>query len=53
MKVGGHIKYNLAGVNSSGEFSQVRRFKEFHALSETLKTRWPGCFVPSIPEKSM
>lgn len=53
VKIGGHVKYTVTGVDDEGEFSDVRRFREFHALAEVLRTRWPGCYVPSIPEKKM
>jgi hypothetical protein len=53
VKVGGNVKYTVSGVDDEGEFSAVRRFREFHALATTLKNRWPGCYVPSIPEKKI
>jgi len=31
----------------------LRRYNEFHTLHATLVERWPGCFVPCIPEKQM
>ena len=40
-------------MDDEGEFTEVRRFREFHALGESLKTRWPGCYMPSIPEKKV
>jgi len=30
-----------------------RRFNEFFALRASLCERWPGCYVPCIPEKKM
>ena len=53
VKIGGHIKYTVTGIDDEGDFSEVRRFREFHALGQVLKTRWPGCYVPSIPEKKL
>ena len=53
VKVSGHVKYTCTGVDSQGDFSQVRRFKEFHALGQTLKARWPGCYIPSFPDKQL
>lgn len=29
-----------------------RRFKEFDALYRVLVDRWPGCYIPAIPEKA-
>ena len=51
MKVGSSIKYTVEGVDDEGDFSVVRRYREFHALATVLKQRWPGCYVPAIPEK--
>lgn len=53
MKVGSTVKYNLTGADSEGDFQQVRRFREFAALSEALAKNWPGVYVPSIPEKQL
>lgn len=53
MKVQGHVKYSVTGVDFDGEFNDVRRFREFHALADVLRIRWPGCYIPSIPEKKM
>ena len=53
VKISGHIKYTVTGIDDEGEFSEVRRFREFHALGQVLRTRWPGCYIPSIPEKKM
>jgi sorting nexin-1/2 len=43
----------VTGVDFDGEFNDVRRFREFHALADVLRIRWPGCYIPSIPEKKM
>lgn len=32
VKIGGNVKYTVTGVDDEGEFSEVRRFREFHAL---------------------
>jgi hypothetical protein len=53
VKISGHVKYTVNGVDDEGDFTEVRRFREFHALGQVLRTRWPGCYVPSIPEKKM
>lgn len=53
VKVSGHIKYTVTGIDDEGEFKEQRRFREFHALSIVLRTRWPGCYVPAIPEKKL
>ena len=53
VKITGHVKYTVTGIDDEGEFTDVRRFREFHALGQVLRTRWPGCYVPSIPEKKV
>ena len=53
VKIQGHVKYSVTGVDDDGEFNDVRRYREFHALADILRIRWPGCYVPSIPEKKM
>ena len=51
--VGGTTKYTVVGVDEDGDFKIMRRFKEFHALSTQMRTRWPGIYVPAMPEKKM
>ena len=53
IKVAGAVKYTVTGVDDEGDFSEIRRFREFYALADTLRIRWPGCYVPSIPEKKV
>ena len=53
IKVSGHIKYTVSGVDSDGPFEETRRFSEFYALREALASRWPGVYIPAIPEKKM
>lgn len=52
-KFGSTIKYTVTGQDSQGKFEVVRRYNEFHILHVTLTGRWPGCFVPCIPEKQI
>lgn len=47
----GHIKYTVVGVDSDGEFTEARRFKEFNAFRTVMLQRWPGIYIPSLPEK--
>lgn len=51
VKVSGHIKYNVTGEDSEGPFEESRRYKEFFALRNVLISRWPGIYIPAIPEK--
>lgn len=53
IKVSGHIKYTVTGVDAEGPFEEQRRYKEFFALRNTLSTRWPGIYIPPIPEKKI
>lgn len=46
-----NIKYTVEGVDDEGEFTTLRRYREFNALAQVLRQRWPGCYVPCIPEK--
>jgi len=53
VKIQGHIKYTVTGEDASGAFEEVRRYKEFFALRNVLLQRWPGVYIPAIPEKKM
>ena len=46
VKIGGHVKYTVTGVDDEGEFTEVRRFREFHSLGVVMRNRWPGCYIP-------
>ena len=51
-QIGSVIKYTVTGQDSEGKFEIQRRYKEFDALHRTLNERWPGCYIPAIPEKA-
>ncbi len=53
MKVQKHIKYTVRGIDSDGAFEEMRRFSEFFALRNMLSLRWPGVYIPQIPEKKV
>jgi hypothetical protein len=53
IKIAGHIKYTVTGVDADGPFEDQRRYKEFFALRNTLAQRWPGIYIPPIPEKKL
>jgi hypothetical protein len=36
VKITGHIKYTVTGVDSDGPFEEQRRYREFFALRNTL-----------------
>ena len=44
--------YTVKGVDDEGEFEISRRYRVFFALFLVFKTRWPGCFLPQLPEKN-
>lgn len=52
-KVSGHIRYTVSGVDSEGPFEETRRFSEFFALRNVLYQRWPGIYIPALPEKKL
>lgn len=43
----------MSGVDADGPFEEARRFSEFYALYVTLTARWPGVYIPAIPEKKL
>lgn len=53
VKSGGHIVYTVNGVDGEGPFEETRRFREFYALRNVLVQRWPGIYIPAIPEKKI
>lgn len=52
-KIGTVVKYTVTGWDDEGQFTVQRRFSEFYELWESLVSRWPGCYVPGIPEKEL
>ena len=44
-------KYQVSGRDNNGDWTCQRRFNEFEALARCLNNRWPGCYIPAIPEK--
>lgn len=53
VKVSGHIKYTVTGEDSEGNFEATRRFNEFFTLRKVLLERWPGIYIPALPEKKL
>ena len=50
-KQGSHYVYSVSGIDEDGEFTCTRRFNEFFTLRAVLHQRWPGIYIPAIPEK--
>jgi len=48
---GGHMTYKVCGEDKKGTFEVVRRYKEFLVFRALLCKRYPGFFIPPIPEK--
>lgn len=49
-----YISYKITANNERGElFSSVRRFSDFHWLSQQLARNCPGAIVPAIPDKKI
>jgi hypothetical protein len=48
-----YIMYTISGKDNEGEFSTDRRYSEFDKLRFRLFDRWPGLFIPNLPEKSV
>lgn len=47
-----HTFYTISGTDKHGSFIIERRFSEFEALRRILLERWPGCFVPTLSDKT-
>ncbi|CAD8084704.1 unnamed protein product [Paramecium primaurelia] len=48
-----YIVYTIKGKDCFGEFETCRRFNEFYTIRELLLAKWPGQYIPPIPEKSV
>lgn len=44
--------YLIKGEDCNGVIEVYRRFNEFFELREAMKARWPGCFIPAVPDKN-
>lgn len=45
--------YHIEGSDKNGQINVFRRFNEFYKMRVALVKRFPGCFIPSIPEKAI
>ena len=46
--------YQIAGELTEefgGKFSVMKRYSDFFALKQAIAARWPGFYLPPIPEK--
>ena len=45
--------YHITGEDKKGSIDVFRRFNEFYKMRLAIVKRFPGCFIPSIPDKSI
>jgi len=45
--------YSIKGNDELGAFECQRRYSRFLILREVLRSRWPGVYIPPLPEKKM
>ena len=50
---GGFTSYMISGTDKLGAFEIRRRFNDFFVLREGLRKKFPGCYIPPIPEKKV
>jgi sorting nexin-1/2/sorting nexin-4 len=48
-----YVVYRITGTDKNGPIDVFRRFNEFYKMRAALIKRFPGCFIPSIPDKSI
>jgi len=48
-----HVVYTIKGTDKEGQFEVVRRYKDFDKIRSLLVIRWPGCYIPPLPPKSV
>ncbi|CAD8166047.1 unnamed protein product [Paramecium octaurelia] len=51
--ISNYVVYTIKGKDCFGDFETQRRFNEFFTIRELLLAKWPGQYVPPIPEKSV
>ena len=49
----GFYTYLIMGNDELGTFEIRRRYNDFFHLREILKKKWPGLYIPPIPEKKL
>jgi sorting nexin-1/2 len=48
-----HVAYQITGIDKNGVFQVSRRYNDFLLLREKITERWPGIYIPLLPEKKM
>lgn len=46
-----YVVYCIKGSDKDSPFEVYRRYSNFAVLRVALVKRWPGCFIPPLPEK--
>ncbi len=46
-----HHEYRLLGADFMGEIDVMRRYSEFLFFRQFLQDRWPGLYIPPMPQK--
>lgn len=46
-----HHSYHIHGSDDIGEIDVWRRYSDFLIFKQHMANRWPGIYVPSLPEK--
>jgi hypothetical protein len=49
----GFYTYLISGSDDVGNFEIRRRYNDFFYYREALVKKWPGIYVPPIPEKKI
>ena len=50
-KHGDFIVYTVLGMDRKGRLELQRRYSDFEVLRAAFVERWPGLYVPPIPQK--
>jgi len=51
MNAGEFVTYEVVGYDMKGDFQVRKRYSDFFLLRKTLRERWPGFYIPTIPPK--
>ncbi|CAD8098308.1 unnamed protein product [Paramecium sonneborni] len=51
--ISNYVVYTIKGKDCFGQFETQRRFNDFYMIRELLLAKWPGQYIPPIPEKSV
>lgn len=46
-----YVIYAIRGSDNDGSFEIYRRYSDFNNLRKVMIKRWPGCYIPPLPEK--